>query len=290
MTRVYYSPDYCLASHGFETTRKAGWIADSLARRPIDGIELADPEPLSIETVLETHSEDYVRAVETGEPASLASSQGFVWCPSLLRSVLASNGGVVSAVRSALEDGIAGSLSSGLHHARRGHGLGFCTFNGLAIAAAEAVKAGCESVLILDLDAHGGGGTASLISSNVRITHLDLVVDPFDTHDDSVNLHGAGPIDYLTVLDASLKGLRPSLCIYNAGMDVHEGDCGPAGFDAKIIAARESIVFEWAAKSNVPIAFVMAGGYVSPRRSPEELVAHHRVTLRVAAHFAGTPA
>jgi acetoin utilization deacetylase AcuC-like enzyme len=235
---------------------------------------------------LETHSEEYVYAVKNGEPSSLACSQGFSWCPRLYRAVLSSNGGVVAAVKAALEDGIAGSLSSGLHHARRSVGLGFCTFNGLAIAAKEAIKAGCEDVLILDLDAHGGGGTASLISSNVRIRHLDVVVDAFDTHADSVDMVGRSPLEYLTFLGKALEGLKPSLCIYNAGMDVHEHDCGPAGFDAHHIAARESIVFEWATANNVPIAFVMAGGYISPRRSLPELVAHHRMTLRVAAHFA----
>jgi len=50
-----------------------------------------------------------------------------------------------------------GSLSSGLHHARRTHGAGFCTFNGLALAALTALEvltAGAQRVLILNLDAH----------------------------------------------------------------------------------------------------------------------------------------
>lgn len=288
--KTFYTPDYCVASHGFETTRKSGWIADSLVRKPIEGVDLTPHDALPVETLLETHDDLYVKAVESGDPPALASSQGFVWCPQLFQAVLSSNGGVVSAVKAALEDGVAGSLSSGLHHARKSHGLGFCTFNGLAIAAAEAVKSGCENVLILDLDAHGGGGTASLISGNVRISHLDVVVDPFDSHGGSVNLTGHSPIDYLTFLDKSLKGLKPDLCIYNAGMDVHQFDCGPSGFDERVIAARESIVFEWATSSDVPIAFVLAGGYVSPKRSVEALVAHHRITLRVAAYFSGVKA
>lgn len=288
--KVFYSPDYCLPAHGFDTTRKASWIADSLVRNPIDGIEVETPDPLSVGDLLETHDEEYVRAIESGDPPSLASSQGFVWCPELMRSVLSSNGGVTAAVRSALSDGVSGSLSSGLHHARRQHGLGFCTFNGLAVAANEAVKAGCEDVLILDLDAHGGGGTASLIYGNVRIRHLDVVVDPFDTHADSVDMSRREPVDYLAFLDQAIKGLKPDLCIFNAGMDVHEDDCGPPGFSARVIAAREAIVFDWATSSGVPIAFVLAGGYVSPRRPPGTLVAHHRITLRAASHFAGAGA
>lgn len=282
MTKIYYSDDYCRASYSFDTTKKASWIAESLASKPIHGIEVVAPEPLTEDIVAETHSRDYVAAIKTGEPWSAASSQGFRWCRELYRSVLASNGGLVAAVRSALEDGVAGSLSSGMHHARRDSGLGFCTFNGLVIAAKEAVKLGCSNVLILDLDAHGGGGTASLLAGNVRISHLDLVVDPFDLHQDSIDLSRKSPIDYLTVLDAMLSELRPDFVVYNAGMDVFEGDCGPRGFDTNIIAAREATVFMWAAERSIPICYAMAGGYVGQSRSRSTLVAHHRCTIRAA--------
>src|SRR2546429_582741 len=81
-------------------------------------------------------------AVETGLPRDLAESQGFVWGLGLWPMVLASNGGAVAAALAALQEGVAGSLSSGLHHARRGSGAGFCTFNGLVIAARAALAAG----------------------------------------------------------------------------------------------------------------------------------------------------
>jgi acetoin utilization deacetylase AcuC-like enzyme len=283
--KLYYSPTYCSASYAFDTTRKAAWIAEFLASSPVDGVEVVEPQPLSVETVCETHSEEYVRAIETGEPWSVASSQGFRWCRSLLPAMLSSNGGVVAAVKSALEDGVAGSLSSGLHHARRNYGLGFCTFNGLAIAAKQAIKLGCENVMILDLDAHGGGGTASLISGEVRICHLDLVVDPFDVHRDSVDLSSRPACDYLTVLSETLKCFTPSLVIYNAGMDVVEGDCGPLGlgYTSEFVRQRERIVFDWASRAGVPIAFVMAGGYTSRDRTRGQLVADHLATIRAAS-------
>lgn len=285
MTKIFYSDAYCRASYAFDTTRKASWIAESLAASPIPGVEVVAPEPLTEDIVADTHSQDYIDAIKTGEPWSIASSQGFRWCKELYGSVLASNGGLVAAVHAALEDGVAGSLSSGMHHARRDSGLGFCTFNGLVIAAKEALKLGCGNVLILDLDAHGGGGTASLLGSNVRISHLDLVVDPFDIHADSVDLSQKSPIDYLTVLDATLSELRPDFVIYNAGMDVFEGDCGPAGFDTNIIAAREATVFTWAAERAIPICYAMAGGYVSQSRTRSTLVAHHRCTIRAASQI-----
>ena len=160
--RVFYSPTYVGSGYGFDTTRKAKWIADSLAESPISGIGLLEPRPMTREQVAQVHDAHYVRAVETGAPRELAESQGFQWDAGLWPMVLASNGGAVAAALAALEDGVAGSLSSGLHHARRGRGAGFCTFNGLVMAAREALTAGARSVLVLDLDAHCGGGTRSM--------------------------------------------------------------------------------------------------------------------------------
>lgn len=97
--------------------------------------------------------------------------------------VVASTGGAVAAALAALQSGgSAGSLSGGLHHARRERGEGFCTFNGLALAGASALEAGAESVLILDFDAHCGGGTHPLIKDNPRIWQVDVSVDEFDDY------------------------------------------------------------------------------------------------------------
>ena len=66
--KVYFSPEYVLAAHAFDTTRKAGWIADSLRSDPISGVELVAPELLTAEQIMEVHSPEYVTAVRTGEP------------------------------------------------------------------------------------------------------------------------------------------------------------------------------------------------------------------------------
>jgi len=158
--KCFYDPDYVVAEHEFETTRKAGWVAESLARRPLAGLRLVSPPPLPRDALLEVHSADYVEAIASGSPAALAGSNGFRWGERLYPSVVASNGGVVAAAR---EADVSGTLSSGLHHARRGRGCGFCTFNGLAIAARDALRRGVPSVLILDLDA------AALFRRHVRV-------------------------------------------------------------------------------------------------------------------------
>jgi acetoin utilization deacetylase AcuC-like enzyme len=293
MTRIFYSPAYVGSGYAFETTRKAKWIADSLGESPIRGIELVEPTSLTEEQVARVHSSDYINAVHTGEPVGLAESQGFYWDPNLWPMVLASNGGAVAAALTALSDGVAGSLSSGLHHARAGRGAGFCTFNGLVIAAREALVAGAKAVLILDLDAHCGGGTASLIADEPRIWQVDVSVSAFDRYriSDRIRLDLVDQAsEYVPAVNRRLSeldsdGMDFDLCIYNAGMDPHE-DCstgGLTGITGEVLADREKEVFGWCKRRALPVAFVLAGGYASLELDEAALVGLHRLTLKQAA-------
>jgi acetoin utilization deacetylase AcuC-like enzyme len=296
--RVFYSPAYAGSSHAFDTTRKATWIADSLAESPISGIELLEPAPLTRSQLAQVHDANYIRAIETGVPRALAESQGFPWDGELWPMVLSSNGGAVAAGLAALEHGVAGSLSSGLHHARRERGAGFCTFNGLVIAAREALTAGARSILILDLDAHCGGGTRSMILEDPRIWQVDVAVDSYDRYERSdhawleIVRDGAS---YLPTVDRLLKevdrrGLRFDLCLYNAGMDPSE-KCptgGMPGITRDVLARREQLVFVWCQGRRLPVAFVLAGGYVGSRLDEAGLIDLHRLTLTAASEASVT--
>jgi acetoin utilization deacetylase AcuC-like enzyme len=283
---------YVSSRHAFDTTRKAEWIAGSLSESPIPGIELLEPHKLTRDQVAKVHDATYIRAVETGVPPGLAESQGFSWDAGLWPMVLASNGGVVAAGLAALQNGVAGSLSSGLHHARCGRGAGFCTFNGLVIAAREVLAAGVGSVLILDLDAHCGGGTASLIRDEPGVWQIDVSVSSYDSYlsSDRIRLDIVGESgDYLTTVrrkldEADRQGLHFGLCLYNAGMDPFE-NCptgGKQGITREVLCDRERLVFEWCRNRSLPIAFVMAGGYIGPRLDERGLVDLHRLTLSFA--------
>jgi acetoin utilization deacetylase AcuC-like enzyme len=288
---VFYDEDYVLAAQSFETTRKARWVAQSLVADPIPGLRLSPNAPLGSAELERVHDAAYVAAVRSGEPRALAESNGFDWDPQLWTMVRASNGGAVAAARAALRSGCAGALASGLHHARRAHGAGFCTFNGLALAALAALDAGARRVLVLDLDAHCGGGTAELLGRNPSVRILDIAVDAFDSYEpagsNSLDLVARAD-DYLPTLESRLQALAGEhfdLCIYNAGMDPHEGCLvgGLAGIDAELLARRERRVFEWCRARALPVAFVLAGGYLGPGLDREGLVALHRLTLQAAA-------
>ena len=290
MIRVFYSDAYVGAGYSFDTTRKSRWIADSLEQLPIKGIQLVEPRPLTAAQVSSVHDPAYVEAIRTGEPRGLAESQGFTWDPGMWPMVSSSNGGAVAAALAALEDGVAGSLSSGLHHARRARGAGFCTFNGLVIAAHAALGAGAKSVLVLDLDAHCGGGTASLIANEPRISQVDVSVNSFDEYIPARRVRLEiidDAADYLPGIDRLLDEAFSSdfgLCIYNAGMDPYER-CAIGslpGITRKILAERERMVFDRCRRTRTPIAFVLAGGYIGDDFSEADLVDLHRLTLEEA--------
>lgn len=294
--KVYFSAEYTAAKYSFDTTRKSRDVALSLFDRPIDGVKLVKPKRLSSKQLLLAHDANYVNAVLTGEPKDLAESQGFSWDPGLWTSVTASSAGMVRSALEALQTGVAGTLSSGLHHARRDLGAGFCTFNGLALAAKYALREpGVERVLIVDFDAHCGGGTESIVRANDRIIQVDVATDDFDAYQSTPTAQLKlvdNPDRYLSECGAALSRADRlgsyDLVLYNAGMDPHE-DCivgGLQGITREILAARERLVFQWAALRGHPIAFALAGGYSSALLPVDDLVDLHRLTILAAAEHA----
>jgi acetoin utilization deacetylase AcuC-like enzyme len=297
---LFHSRQSVTAGYDFPTTRKAGWVAGSLGERPITGVELVEPRALE-PGELGVHHPAYVAAVMSGEPRELAESQGFDWDPQLPASVLAMNGGMVAAALDALDSGVSGCLGSGFHHAKRERGDGFCTFNGIALAAKRALEAGASSVLVLDLDAHCAGGTyeliADILTGDERISQTDVAVSPFDwylpvercTLDVVSSAEEYLPTVRRRLDELSAQAEKPALCIYYAGMDPDER-CdigGLRGITAEVLAERERLVFDWCASERVPVAFGLAGGYTSERLSREELVELHRGTIAEAARIVG---
>jgi acetoin utilization deacetylase AcuC-like enzyme len=229
------------------------------------------------------HDSEYVDAVTEGSPEYLASSQGFDWDPGIPTMAVAHSAGLVAAVTEVLSgrSRVAGTLSSGLHHARAGRGAGFYTFNGLAVATRAARDLGAERILVLDLDAHCGGGTRSLTNPEV-VVQVDVSTVHYDrwmpSGDDALLF--ADRDNYLDQVDAALALVdhvgTVDLVLYNAGMDPVTDSC-VATTD---IAIRERRVAEWAAMNDHPLVYALAGGYTSREISMSRLVDLHLLTVR----------
>ena len=93
--------------------------------------------------------------------------------------------------------------------------------------------------------------------------------------------------DYLPTIAGLLeRATGPwDLVLYNAGMDPHQGSDigGLRGVTTEMLAERERIVFAWARRRGVPVAFVLAGGYSGARLSREALAGLHRLTIAAAS-------
>lgn len=287
--RVFYSPDYVAARYEFDTTRKAAWVADLIR----DDVALTAPDTTDIEALIRrVHHGYYVDALATGQPKRLAESQGFDWDAGLWAGIKASSAGMVRAVDDALtHDRPSGSLSSGMHHAGYDYGNGFCSVNGLVVAAKHATEHYGVAVTILDLDAHAGGGTDNLLRQHeMDVQHLDLTVSPFDTyrgvrHRDDRNfvMDEVDDWTYLILVEHLLEQIPlrdDRLVIYNAGMDPY-----PL-VSREALAKRERMVADYLRRNNVNVVFGLAGGYTWSQ-SREEAAAMHVHTVNA---FAGIPA
>jgi acetoin utilization deacetylase AcuC-like enzyme len=299
---AYHHPDFAapIGDHVMPM-RKFQLVADGLAGR--SGVRVEAPAPIAAEDLLRVHTAAYLDAVRTGEPRALAESQKFPWSPVLWPSVRLTCGGALAAASRALDEGVAAALASGFHHAHADHGEGFCTFNGLVVAA-EALRATgrLRTLAVLDLDLHYGNGTASLCNPRPWLFNCSIYGNEYWQNKayrdvDSV-LHADGPnhVSFAlpngsgraTLLAALEKGMaailafgRPDLVFYQAGADPYREDpYSPLDLDHDDLRERDRRVFEWARREELPLAWVLAGGYTP---DVSKVVAVHLGTFDAAA-------
>lgn len=283
--KVFYHPGFAapLGNH-IMPIGKFALVAKALTGTP--GIDLVEPEPITENDLLRVHTREYIQAVKTGEPRELAESQKFPWSSALFPSVQLTNGGVLAAARSALREGVAGALVSGFHHASSAHGEGFCTFNGLVVAA-EALRSegSIQSAAVLDMDLHYGNGTALLAGDRPWLRALSIYGNDYwentPFRDVTTRHHQDGPNHFsvpivpqprgdgphlLALVEKNLPWLiqekTPDVLFYQAGADPLKGDpYSPLSLGADDLRARDKAVFEFAKAHKIPIVWVLAGGY-----------------------------
>jgi histone deacetylase 11 len=182
-------------------------------------------------------------------------------------------GRTILACRLALEHGIAVNLGGGYHHAASGWGGGFCVYSDAALAAKILHDEGkVGKVLVVDLDAHQGNGTASIFhgwpwASIFDLFERDIFPGQKETEDYPLPVRtGLTGIEYLGIVQESLPYVlendRPDLIIYNAGSDPFVDD-PLAGFRLTEgdIVDRDLLVVSLARERGIPVVMVLSGGY-----------------------------
>jgi acetoin utilization deacetylase AcuC-like enzyme len=300
--RVYHSPRYeaDIGDHVMPM-RKFGMVRRAIEAEGLP-IDIIEPAPVADVDLLRVHTPEYLRAIATGEPLALAQSQKFPWSPQLAEAVRWTNGGCIAALFAALEDGVAGNLASGFHHSHADHGQGYCTFNGLVVAAERARADGRISrSLVLDMDLHYGNGTAALLATRPSMFQLSIYGNWYkenlayrnveaESTPDTKNAwsvavpNGAGREEYLGILEARLGAAidraRPDVILYQAGADPYKEDpYSPLDLDHDALRARDTYVFEAARRRGIPVMWVLAGGYT---KDTSKVVEVHVNTVRAA--------
>lgn len=281
---VYWNEDYCGAQTNFETIKKSLFIARAIQQHPAISEWVTVKDPANVvgalakaqTAIVNGVDTEYLQAVMTGRPRKLAETNGFEWDAGIYQMVLNSTAGILCAV----DDVVSGydhacSLSSGLHHARRNGGNGFCTVNSLALGALYAETFYPNGgVAILDLDAHFGGGTYQYIK-DTTIRQFDLSTSNFDGYEaknDNYTQLCTDPERYLEKVDETIAQLAwrdPKVVFYNAGVDVFPF------VDPEVVYRREELVSERLGKMGSKTVIVMAGGY----GNYEDIVAMHLATI-----------
>jgi acetoin utilization deacetylase AcuC-like enzyme len=194
------------------------------------------------------HDPAYVDAV-----LDLRAPNGFGnYSEAVAASLPYTTGSMVAAVNYVLEHGgHACSPTSGFHHAAYDGGGGFCTFNGLMVAAIVAVAQGAK-VGILDCDAHYGDGTDNILR---RVQGHGIRHHTFGRHFPCGQV--AADRDWSDWLHSAVDDLAGcDVVIYQAGADPHIQDPLGGQMRTKAMLVRDCI-----ALSLPNVAWNLAGGY-----------------------------
>jgi acetoin utilization deacetylase AcuC-like enzyme len=217
-----------------------------------------EPSPVGRDDLLRAHDPAFVDGVLSGIiPNGFGNTDKTV-----IRSLPFTSGAMLAAAREAIRNmKVAVAPCSGFHHSRFGSAAGFCTFNGLMVAAL-ALQAHGEAtrIGILDFDQHYGDGTNDIIGR--------LGIDWIVHYSAGTEFHNVSQAkDFLTrvpELVASMRGC--DVVLYQAGADPHRDDPLGGWLDTEELAERDYRVFAAAEALGIPVAWNLAGGYQTPLR------------------------
>ena len=258
-------------------------VFDAAARRWRDsGGAVRAPRPANRDELARVHGAGYLEALAASAGrAAMLDADTFTSPESVEIAALAA-GATIDAARHALA---AGEPAFALvrppgHHAERDRAMGFCLYNNVAVAAADALSRGQERVAVIDIDVHHGNGTQWIFYDDPRVLYVSSHQFPFypgtGAADETGTGDGAGftvnlPLEmgatdadydlvYREIVRPVLAEFAPQLVLVSAGFDAHERDplasmrMTTAGYGGLVRGLVEIA-------GTTPIAFVTEGGY-----------------------------
>ena len=252
--------------------KKFGELAKALIKNKIVK-NFYIPEPCSVETLKEAHTEDYINKIKN---KTLDKNEirkiGFPLVDSVVRRSFIATGGTVLATKLALNYGIACNTAGGSHHATSNEGAGFCVFNDVAVAAKYLTTRGLANrILIIDLDVHQGNGNSEIFKNDTQVFTFSMhakVNYPAKKSISDLDIELEENLEdreYIDILKNNLKYLNEvefDFVFYIAGVDIHYNDrLGKLKISDNGIFERDELVIDNFFSNKIPICGVLGGGY-----------------------------
>lgn len=293
--RVSYSPGYYATipnEHIFPMKKFRGLHRYLLDKEIVKPAEIIEPSMIDLSDLITVHTPHYANAVWAGTlNKKEVRRMGLPWTKSLaVRSRLAVQG-TLNAGLMALQDGIAGNLAGGTHHAMPDFGEGFCVFNDVAVAIKVLQHSKwVNKVLVIDCDVHQGNGTAHIFRDDPEVFTFSIHGAnnyPFKKPPSDLDVGLAdktGDDEYhkslIDALDIVLSNFTPDLVFYLGGIDPLETDhFGRLSLTLNGLRERERITIETITQKNYPLVLLLSGGYAP---TVEETVVAHSQMYEVA--------
>ena len=169
------------------------------------------------------------------------------------------------------------------HHATRQRSMGFCLYNQVAVAAANALARGVGRVAIVDWDLHHGNGTQAIFDADPRVLYVSTHAYPYYPGTGAVGDHGSGeaagtkiniPLPhgagdraflaaYRQVALPALAAFEPELVLVSCGWDSHARDpLGALAISTEGYTAVAKLILEATERlCDGRLVAVLEGGY-----------------------------
>lgn len=273
---MFYSDRMVAASGSYSPSAEKPAAVVASWRNLAIALRFFEPVAATLEVLSAAHDPEFVRTV-----LSCATPNGFGnHSAAVAASLPFTVGAMVDAARHARTyGGAAVAPCAGFHHARYADVGGFCTFNGLMVAACALRLEGAARVGILDFDHHYGDGTQDIIE---RLGAANWCPH----YSAGRHFHRPGQaalfLDSLPALVSTFEAC--DVVLYQAGADPHVDDPLGGWLTTAQLRHRDSLVFRGLNQMNVPVAWNLAGGYQRDAADGIAPVLHiHDNTLRACA-------
>lgn len=290
---IVYDRDYDLRMGVFEKfskfdTRKSENISQILVRNSvINEDSFAIPTLPSDEDLQKVHTAEYLESLK--EKATIANISGISILKimpssfvqnSILKPFRLQTGGSLLAGSLAIDHGWAINLGGGQHHCShdRATPRGFSMFADITmiVRSVQEKNAHIKKVMIIDLDAHQGNGYGRDFIGDDDVYIFDVYNSEIFPQDEEAKVairrkvelkSGTGDEEYLAHIsdniDAALDEFSPHYVIYNAGVDILNGDpLGLLNVTPNGVIDRDMVVFKAVRSRNIPIVMLLSGGFL----------------------------